>query len=168
MRSSAGGADGLAILTGAAGFGSLFSGIWLSRRGRLTGLTDILIVIVLFIAIFQFAFVATDIFWVSVVIFTGWGFMLNGSGIIIQSLIQANVPNEIRGRVVSLYGMLWLGVPAVGAFAMGTAADFVGFRVPVAIGAAMILMAFLWALPRRTRLRAEIAKMAEIRPKNSE
>lgn len=160
------GADGLAILTGAAGFGSLFSGIWLSRRGRLTGLSDILIAIVAFIAVFQLAFVATDIFWVSVIVFTGWGFMLNGSGIIIQSLIQANVPNDIRGRVVSLYGMIWLGIPAVGAFAMGAAADFVGFRLPVAIGAAVIVVAFLWALPRRTRFRTEIAKMVDSRTEN--
>lgn len=159
-------AAGLAFLTGAAGFGSLFSGIWLSRRGRLTGLSDILIVIVLFIAVFQLAFVATDFFWASVIVFTGWGFMLNGSGIIIQSLIQANVPNEIRGRVVSLYGMIWLGIPAVGAFAMGAAADFVGFRMPVAIGAGVILIAFAWALPRRARLRIEIAKMVESTTKN--
>jgi MFS family permease len=157
-------ADGLAILTGAAGLGSLFSGIWLSRRGRLTGLSDILIVVVAFIAIFQLAFVATDIFWVSVIVFVGWGFMLNGSGIIIQSLIQANVPNEIRGRVISLYGMLWLGIPAVGAFAMGTAADFVGFRIPVSVGAAAILIAFLCALPRRHRFRDEIAQMTGDRP----
>ena len=155
------GADGLAVLTGAAGFGSLFSGIWLSRRGRLTGLSDILIVIVLFIAMFQFAFVATNNFWISVAVFTGWGFMLNGSGIIIQSLIQANVPNTIRGRVVSLYGMIWLGIPAVGAFVMGAAADFVGFRLPVAAGAGMIVIAFIWAIPRRARLRDEIAKMTE-------
>lgn len=159
-------AAGLAFLTGAAGFGSLFSGIWLSRRGRLTGLSDILIVIVLFIAVFQLAFVATNFFWASVIVFTGWGFMLNGSGIIIQSLIQANVPNEIRGRVVSLYGMIWLGIPAVGAFAMGAAADFVGFRMPVAIGAGVILIAFAWALPRRARLRTEIAKMVESTTKN--
>lgn len=155
------GADSLALLTGAAGFGSLFSGLWLSRRGRLTGLSDILIVIVFFIAIFQFAFVATDIFWVSVVVFTGWGFMLNGSGIIIQSLIQANVPDTIRGRVVSLYGMIWLGIPAVGAFVMGAAADFIGFRLPVAIGAGVIVIAFIWALPRRSRLRDETAKMTK-------
>ncbi|CAN0261321.1 unnamed protein product [Discosporangium mesarthrocarpum] len=160
-------AAGLAFLTGAAGFGSLFSGIWLSRRGRLTGLSDILIVIVAFIAVFQFAFVATEFFWVSVIVFTGWGFMLNGSGIIIQSLIQANVPNEIRGRVVSLYGMIWLGIPAVGAFAMGAAADFVGFRLPVAIGAGVIIVAFLWAVPRRARFRAEIAKMVNARTENS-
>ena len=123
--------------------------------------------IVLFIAVFQLAFVATDIFWVSVVVFTGWGFMLNGSGIIIQSLIQANVPNEIRGRVVSLYGMIWLGIPAVGAFAMGAAADFAGFRIPVAIGAAVILVAFLWSLPRRPGFRDEIAKMAGSRTENA-
>lgn len=162
------GADGLAILTGAAGFGSLFSGIWLSRRGRLTGLSDILIAIVAFIAVFQLAFIATDVFWVSVVVFTGWGFMLNGSGIIIQSLIQANVPNDIRGRVVSLYGMIWLGIPAVGAFAMGAAADFVGFRWPVAIGAAVVLGAFIWALPRRAGFRDEIARMSEKRSKTED
>jgi hypothetical protein len=61
--------------------------------------------------------------------------------------------------------MIWLGIPAVGAFAMGAAADFIGFRVPVAIGAGAILIAFLWAVPRRARLRAEIAKMAANRPK---
>lgn len=155
------GPDGLAILTGAAGFGSLFSGVWLSRRGRLTGLSDILIVIVLFIAIIQTAFVVTHTFWISVAVFTGWGFMLNGSGIIIQSLIQSNVPDTIRGRVVSLYGMIWLGTPAVGAFAMGTAADFIGFRLPVAIGAGVILVAFAWAITRRKRLREEIAKMTQ-------
>ena len=92
--------------------------------------------------------------------------MLNGSGIIIQSLIQANVPNAIRGRVVSLYGMLWLGTPAVGAFAMGAAADFIGFRLPVAFGAGVILIAFLWAIPRRTRLRDEIAKMTHALSEN--
>jgi MFS family permease len=161
------GADGLAILTGAAGFGSLFSGVWLSGRGRLTGLSDILIMIVFFIAAFQLAFVSTDDFWISVVAFTGWGFMLNGSGIITQSLIQANVPNSIRGRVVSLYGMLWLGTPALGAFAMGVAADFVGFRIPVAVSAGAILMAFFWALSRRTRLREEIGKMAPTEAKSA-
>jgi len=63
---------------------------------------------------------------------------------------------------------LWLGVPAVGAFAMGAAADFVGFRPPVAVGAGVILIAFLWALPQRHRFREEIAKMAGDRQKNGE
>jgi len=155
------GADGLALLTGAAGFGSLFSGIWLSRRGTLSGLSDILILMVLLIAATQLAFVATDILWVSVIVFVAWGFVLNGAGIICQSLVQATVPDTIRGRVVSLYGMLWLGTPALGAFAMGVAADYLGFRIPVAMGAFVVLATFAWSFTRRSRLRESINAVAK-------
>jgi len=155
------GADGLAMLTGAAGLGSLFSGVWLSRRGTLTGLSDVLILMVALIAATQLAFVATDIFWVSVAVFVGWGFVLNGAGIICQSLVQATVPDTIRGRVVSLYGMLWLGTPALGAFAMGVAADFLGFRIPVAVGACIVVATFAWSLTCRRRLRNSIDAVAK-------
>lgn len=177
------GPDGLAVLTGAAGLGSLISGFWLSRRGRLTGLSEILIANILLLALFQTLFSGSDLLlrdaakYVVPVPLTGlafsasndllvgallialWGFSLNGCGIIAQSLIQANVPNAIRGRVVSLYGMLWLGTPAVGAFAMGASADFVGFRWPVALAAGVIVAGGLWGISRLGRFRAEIADM---------
>ena len=155
------GADGLAMLTGAAGLGSLFSGIWLSRRGTLGGLSDILILMVLLIAASQLAFVATDMFWVSLTVFIAWGFVLNGAGIVCQSLVQATVPDTIRGRVVSLYGMLWLGTPALGAFVMGVAADYFGFRAPIAGGALIVLVTFAWALTRRNRLKVSINAVAK-------
>lgn len=155
------GADGLAMLTGAAGLGSLFSGIWLSRRGTLAGLSDILIVMVLLIAASQLAFVATDMFWVSLTVFIAWGFVLNGAGIVCQSLVQATVPDTIRGRVVSLYGMLWLGTPALGAFVMGVAADYFGFRAPIAGGALVVLVTFAWVLTRRNRLKVSINAAAK-------
>lgn len=176
-------ADGLAVLTGAAGLGSLISGIWLSRRGRLTGLGEILLINMALLAIIQVGFAWSDqlvgdarrfvvpipltglSFPATVDLLMGalmiamWGFTLNGCGIVAQSLIQANVPDSIRGRVVSLYGMLWLGTPAVGAFIMGAAADAVGFRWPVATGAAMVLAAGIWGLTHRRRFRTEIARM---------
>lgn len=155
------GAEGLAALTSGAGLGSLVSGVWLSRRGRLHGLGDILVAAVALIAVFQLGFVATDSFAAAAVIFVGWGFLLNAAGITVQSLIQADVPDSIRGRVVSLYGILWLGTPSIGAFAMGAAADLVGFRLPVAAGAAVILCAFAWGLSRRRMFREEIGRMTE-------
>ncbi len=155
------GAEGLAVLTAGAGFGSLLSGIWLSRRGRLSGLGDILVAVLALIAVFQLGFVATDRFAVAAVVFVGWGFLLNAAGITVQSLIQADVPDSIRGRVVSLYGIFWLGTPSIGAFVMGVAADFVGFRLPVAFGACVILLAFCWGLTLRRRFRGEIRRMVE-------
>lgn len=152
-------ADGLAMLTAGAGFGSLLSGIWLSRRGRLRGLGDILISSLFLIFVTQTAFAASPDIATATAVFVVWGFLLNACGIIVQSLVQAEVPDSIRGRVVSLYGILWLGTPAVGAFIMGAIADFVGFRWPVAIAAAAILAAFAWSLALRHRFRREIANM---------
>ena len=152
-------ADGLAMLTAGAGFGSLLSGIWLSRRGRLRGLGDILISSLFLIFVTQTAFAASPDIATATAVFVVWGFLLNACGIIVQSLVQAEVPDSIRGRVVSLYGILWLGTPAVGAFIMGAIADFVGFRWPVAIAAAAILAAFAWSLALRQRFRREIANM---------
>ena len=153
-------ADGLALLTAGAGFGSLLSGIWLSRRGRLRGLDDILIASLFLVFVTQTAFAAAPDIATAAAVFVVWGFLLNACGIIVQSLVQAEVPDSIRGRVVSLYGILWLGTPAVGAFIMGAVADFVGFRWPVAIAAAAILAAFAWSLALRQRFRREIANMA--------
>lgn len=153
-------ADGLAMLTAGAGFGSLLSGIWLSRRGRLRGLDDILIASLFLIFVMQTAFAAAPDIATAAAVFVVWGFLLNACGIIVQSLVQAEVPDSIRGRVVSLYGILWLGTPAVGAFIMGAVADFVGFRWPVAVAAAAILAAFAWSLALRQRFRREIANMA--------
>ena len=152
-------ADGLAMLTAGAGFGSLLSGIWLSRRGRLRGLGDILTASIFLIFVTQTAFAASPDIATAAAVFVVWGFLLNACGIIVQSLVQAEVPDSIRGRVVSLYGILWLGTPAVGAFIMGAVADFVGFRWPVATAAAAILAAFALSLALRQRFRREIANM---------
>ncbi len=178
------GPDGLAMLTGAAGLGSLISGFWLSQRGRLVGLADILTVNLVFLAVFQLLFTQSDMllqdpakFTIHVpllnlsveasadliagaIVIAFWGAVLNGSGIIVQSLIQANVPDSIRGRIVSLYGMMWLGTPAVGAFVMGIIADFTDFRMPVAVSAAVILVAALRSFMLRVRFREEIARMS--------
>ncbi len=51
-----------------------------------------------------------------------------------QQLLQNAVSGEVRGRVMSLYGMISRGGPAFGAFLMGAAADWIGLQIPVAAG----------------------------------
>ena len=80
-----------------------------------------------------------------------------------QTLIQAAVESAMRGRVMSLYGMISRGGPAVGALAMGTLSDWVGLRWPVAGGAVIAFGLWVWA-KRRER---EIAECLEIEPKPS-
>ena len=66
------------------------------------------------------------------------------------------VDPAVRGRVMGLYGMIGRGAPAIGALIMGALSSYVGFRWPVAGGAALCLLVWLWAHRRRRAMAAEL------------
>jgi MFS family permease len=49
-------------------------------------------------------------------------------------LIQAMVPDQLRGRVMSLYSMMFLGMSPFGSLVAGTLADHIGAPITVALG----------------------------------
>jgi len=52
-----------------------------------------------------------------------------------HTLIQAMVPDHLRGRVMAVYSMMFMGMAPFGAFFAGALADHVGAPVTVAMGA---------------------------------
>ena len=81
----------------------------------------------------------------------GLAMVITGAGI--QTLLQFNVDADMRGRVLSLYGLIIRGGPALGALTMGWFAEFVGLRWPLAGGAVIVALAAL-AIALGNRLRA--------------
>jgi predicted MFS family arabinose efflux permease len=83
----------------------------------------------------------------------GWStmFVLNNANI----LVQLNVPDSLRGRVMSIYTVSFFGTFPVGALLIGTMAEWIGEPRTVALGA-LIMLAFsvwLWVyVPRLRRL----------------
>jgi predicted MFS family arabinose efflux permease len=71
--------------------------------------------------------------------------------------MQHSVDGAIRGRVLSLYGMLHRGVPALGALLMGIMGDQIGLQATL-IGGALIFCVpvFFWVLLRWRRLRSAL------------
>jgi len=51
-----------------------------------------------------------------------------------NTLVQAMVPNELRGRVMSLYSMMFMGLAPFGSLLAGTLAGYVGAPETIAIG----------------------------------
>jgi MFS family permease len=47
-------------------------------------------------------------------------------GTIIATFIQVSVPNELRGRVMSLYAITLIGLPSLGALGSGAVAEWLG------------------------------------------
>ncbi len=146
------GAEGLAMLTSTLGAGGVLGGIWLSMRGAVAGLTTRVIASSLVIALGLLAFTATEKLWIALPCIAVVGFAMVTVGVGEQTLLQNAVHGHMRGRVLSLYGMIARGGPALGALMMGTASSYVGLRWPVAVGAAGCLVLWLWARPRRVRM----------------
>jgi MFS family permease len=73
-----------------------------------------------------------------------------GSGpISSRTLIQVSVDATLRGRVLSIYGLIFRGAPALGALIMGAALEYVGLRPPSFVGALLVIAVWLWARPRQ-------------------
>jgi hypothetical protein len=56
------------------------------------------------------------------------------------TLVQADVPDALRGRVMALWSMAFLGSRPVTAFVSGSATDLLGVRVSLVASALVILL----------------------------
>jgi predicted MFS family arabinose efflux permease len=151
------GPHGLGMLLSLHGLGAMAGGMWLaSRSNGMKGLTNVTIVNILFMALTLFLFTATDLFWVGCImaVLTGAAFIIMSVGN--QTLIQAAVEPDLRGRVISVYGMVAQDVPALGTMMMGALAEQFGLRLPIAVGAGICLILWAWAQRQRGWLVAAV------------
>jgi MFS family permease len=151
------GPHGLGMLLSFHGLGAMAGGMWLaSRSNGMKGLTNVTIVNILFMALGLFLFTISDLFWLGCVMaaLTGAAFIIMSVGN--QTLIQAAVEPDLRGRVISVYGMVAQDVPALGAMMMGGFAEHFGLQLPVAIGAGVCLILWAWAQRQRNWLVAAV------------
>lgn len=156
------GAAGLAWLTSAVGLGAVVGGVWLARRGAASGLVIVAIVGSGWCAVSLLLFTATTAFWLAVPAMGVFGVAAVAIAIATQTLILGAVEDSIRGRVLSLYGVIFRGGPAVGSLLMGALSGPFGLRLPLAAGAVLCGLAAVWLWPRRRRL---IVRLERIRQK---
>jgi MFS family permease len=55
------------------------------------------------------------------------------------------VEPAVRGRVMSIYSMVWRGTPAIGAIVVGWVAEITGLSWAVAGAGAGCMVAWLWS-----------------------
>lgn len=157
------GASGLAWLTSAMGVGAMLGGLLMIRRNTFEqtfSSTGLSLLAMCFSAIM---FSLAPSFWVALGLLVVVGGAISVNGIGTQTLIQAAVENDMRGRVMSLYGMLFRGAPAVGALLMGVAADYVGLRWPLAFGATLCLIIWFCSLRHRIKIKNALLSPNEMK-----
>jgi predicted MFS family arabinose efflux permease len=146
------GAEGLAALSSSVGIGAVVGGVWMAARGRTAGIVTIALAGHMIGALAAILFAATSWLPLGMAAAAAFGVGMTTSGIGTQTVVQLAVAPDMRGRVVSLYGVLLRGAPAIGALMLGTLSDLVGKRAPLIAGAMVTVVAVLIMARMRRRL----------------
>ena len=83
----------------------------------------------------------------------GWGFMVYANNA--NSLVQTQVPDDLRGRVMSIYTLTFFGFMPIGALLAGSIAENIGEPLTVLLGTIVLLAAaglVIWRVPELFRL----------------
>lgn len=155
------GPQALAIMTSAVGLGALTGAIYLMLRTSVVGLASISMFASMWVGLMLIAFTQADNFPLAVVAlyFVGTGLSISAVGVL--SIVQSCVRGDLRGRVLSIYGIIFRGGPAVGGLVMGWIAEGTGLRLPVAAGGVICILAWLWVLRRLPAANRNIEQAVE-------
>ncbi len=142
------GVEGFASFAAIAGAGAIIAGVWVAARGRAEGTTRIAFATMLVGVVGIFIVSATEIFWVGLLGTFLVGAAITLAGTSTQILMQNSVDGAARGRVMSIYGMVHRGGPALGAVIIGGAAELVGLQAAMIGGGAVTAIVFVLMLRR--------------------
>jgi MFS family permease len=92
------------------------------------------------------------------VLFCGAMLFVTGIAVItnnalINTLLQHRVPNELRGRVMAIYVMVYVGMNPIGSYVGGWIASYVGASWAIGGMAAPMVVFTIWAFHRYSELR---------------
>jgi MFS family permease len=132
-----GGARGLGLLMGATGVGALGGALALAMRSGLRGLSRWISIASAGFGVSLILFAVSRWFWLSFFLLVPAGFAMMLQMSSSNTLIQAMVPDRLRGRVMSVYAMMFMGMAPLGSLFAGVAADRLGAPITVAIGGAV-------------------------------
>ncbi len=148
------GADGLGFMNAMFGVGTFAGSIFIASRGDIARKGEILLWSLLIGSVVLAAFAVSEVYAVSLALLLAWGlgaaFFMN----LTATLIQANTPDRLMGRVMSVQALAFFGLSPLGALLAGGIAEGFGAAAAALVGAAAVGGMSVWFLLRQPELRA--------------
>ncbi len=128
-----GGARGLGLLMGAPGVGALCGALMLATRKSVSALPGWIAVACNCFGVALVLFSLSRSFWLSMALLVFAGFSVTLEMASSNTLIQSMVPDHLRGRVMSLYSIVFMGMVPLSALLAGSLAHVIGTPATVAV-----------------------------------
>ncbi len=156
-----GGARGLGLLMASAGVGSLCGALILASRSTIRGLGRIVGASSLTFGAALTIFSTSRVFWLSaaVLFFVGLSMITHAAST--NTLIQSMAPDNMRGRVMAVYAMMFVGMSPIGALVGGWIAERIGAPHTVMIGGCICMAGALVFNIRLPKLRAQARQLID-------
>ena len=150
-----GGAKGLGLLMGSSGVGALLGAAVLAGRQGVRGLGNWVMLACAGFGTSLMLFSLSRNFWLSTLLLLPVGFSMMVQMASSNTLIQSMVPDRLRGRVMALYSMMFLGMAPFGALLSGILANLMGAPSTVALGGVVCIAGAVVFRLHLPKIRAE-------------
>lgn len=139
------------LLQSTRGLGALAAALMIASLGnfKFKGRLLTLGTFVFPLTLILFAFIRSVPLSLLVLVASGWGFMVVFN--MLNTLLQTNVSDELRGRVMGIYSLTFFGGMPLGALWVGAVAEQIGEPLTVILGATISLAFALfvyWKIPK--------------------
>lgn len=146
-----GGPNAYGLLMSASGVGALAGAATLTLRRHIRGLGVWVAASAIGFGVSLIAFSFSRSLWLSAVLLVPAGFFMMVEMAASNTLIQSMIPDRLRGRVMAVYSMMFMGMAPLGALVAGAVAAPLGAPETIAIGGAVCIaggLIFGAGLPR--------------------
>jgi MFS family permease len=154
-----GGSGTLGFLMGASGFGALLAALTLATRKQVFGLGRWITIACGGLGVSLILFSMSRNIYLSIAFLVPVGFSMMTQMSSSNTLVQAMIPDALRGRVMSVYSMMFMGVAPFGALLAGTLAGYIGASETVALGGAVCIIGAVYFGYKLSRLEEEGRQM---------
>jgi MFS family permease len=143
------GADGYGVLLACVGVGGLAGALFLAAAGQRIGRGQLLLVSSYAFPALLIVFAVVRVEWLARVVLLVTGGMMILNGALANGILQAIVPDALRGRLMAAYSLVVVGVAqVVGSLISGAVARAIGVDWAIGGGGAIMLVYALWAFRR--------------------
>jgi MFS family permease len=153
-----GGPGTLGILMTAQGAGALAGALFLAARVRVGGMGPLIATAAALFGIGLLFFGMSRTIWLSLPLLALAGFGLMVQSASSNTFLQSAVSDALRGRIMSLYTMAFIGTLPLGSLYAGWLADWIGAPATVMIGGVVALAAAVLFSRMLPTLREDVAQ----------
>ncbi len=154
-----GGPKALGVLMGCSGAGALAGALTLATRNGIQGLGRWVMTAAAAFGASLILFSLSRTFWLSAVLLVPVGASMMVQMASSNTLIQSMSPNALRGRVMAVYSMMFMGMAPFGALWAGAVAERIGAPYTVAVGGCVCIAGAIVFGLRLPTLRGEARQL---------